>query len=492
MKASASLLRRCACSRIAGVRAWGWLMVVVMMTSLSAQGDGAREFLIQNWTREDGLTGNTVTAVAQTPNGYLWVGTLNGLARFDGVRFVAIDLRKLAGQRDPSVFSLHVDRQGDLWIGMGDGHLIRFSHGEFTAQLPPSRQTGDRYIQRMAEDGAGGLWTLNFEGGVNQSTESVFKEVSAKHEVLALIPRAAGGVWAASRGELLKSEGSQLKCVWDESQEPGFQLESLAPAREGGCWMAGNGLIRRFEGGEVRETRAKIQEKHATVTGFLEDREGNIWLGSYGGGIMVFDKDGISKRLTREQGLPSDLVRCLFEDREGNLWAGLEAKGLVRIRRAMFASYGRMEGSSDETVLCMCEGEAGEVWIGTNGDGVYRIKNGEIRHYGAKDGLANQFVWALHLDRNRKLWAGTWGGGLFRLEGERFLETSQEFGQTPVVLALHEEEKGRHWRGQRTAPKRVIEAIEEGRRRTFTVPGDLPRMEVRVIAELVAVLRTEA
>jgi len=469
---------------IPGLRGfWAGLMLVLLATSPSVRGNGAREFLIQNWTREDGLPGSTVTAVAQTPDGYLWVGTLNGLVRFDGVRFVGVDLGKLAGQRNSSVFCLHADRQGDLWIGMGDGQLIRFSHGEFTSHMPPSYQTADRYIQRMADDKAGGLWTLNYEGGVSRLTGSTFNEVAAGPEHLALIPNAAGGVWIASRSELKLSAGNELTRVWDASREPGFQPESLAAARDGGCWIAGNGCVRRFEGGQLREPRAKLQGKPAAVTGFLEDREGNLWLGTYGGGVEMIDKVGMARQVTREQGLPSDLVRCLFEDRDGNLWAGLEARGLARIRRAMFASYGRAEGFSDETVLSLCEGEHGEVWIGTNGDGVYRIKNRHVQHYGIKEGLTNQFVWALQQDRTGKLWAGTWGGGLYRLENERFVNTGPELGAASVVLALHEDRRGTLWLGQRTGPERVIEAVEHGQRRTFAVPGAEPRLDVRTIAE---------
>ena len=95
----------------------------------------------------------------------------------------------------------------------------------------------------------------------------------------------------------------------------------------------------------------------------------------------------------------ANLVRCLFQDREGNLWAGLEARGLVRIRHALFASYARTAGMSDETVLCVSEDDGGNTWLGTNGEGVYRIaRDGRVRQYGLNEGLSNLFVWTLQPD----------------------------------------------------------------------------------------------
>jgi ligand-binding sensor domain-containing protein/signal transduction histidine kinase len=457
--------------------------MVVILTTHPALGVGAREFLIQNWTREDGIPGTTVTAVSQTPDGYLWLGTFGGLARFDGVRFVTLDLRQKAGVPDVSISSLRTDEHGNLWIGTSGGHLVRMSHGEFTTYLPPSRQTADRYVQRIAEDKSGAIWALNYEGGLSRMTGGSFQEIATQAGILALVADAGGKLWVASRKELLNSENGQLQWVWGASQEPDFQARALAPAREGGCWIVGNGRVRLFKDGRPQEARAALVEKETAVLGFLEDREGSLWLGTYGEGVMVLDPGGGRKRLTREQGLPSNLVRCLFEDREGNVWTGMEGRGLARIRRAMFASYGRTESVSDETVLAACEGNEGDIWIGTNGDGAYRIRPETTHHFGVNEGLANPFVWSLRKDRAGTVWAGTWGGGLFRFEDARFRDTAGDYGPTPVVLALHEDRQGTLWLGQRTGPDRLIEAIERGKRRTLAVPGELPRLEVRSIEE---------
>ncbi len=474
-------------SRIFSVafRQWlRWFPVVPALLMVQAAGaNGAREFLIQNWTRDLGLPGNTVTTVAQTPDGYLWVGTLGGLARFDGVRFLSMDLRRTAGVSERAVVALFADRQRSLWIGSGDGALVRYAQGTFTVFRPPSRQTADRPLRRLAETREGALWMLNFEGAVYRFAGGAFQPGTDRSDLGALTGDLAGGVWAASRSELYRDQGGQLAVAWSSEQEPGFQPAALAVARSGGCWVAGNGTARRFAAGQWRETRGALPDHEAAWSGFLEDGEGSLWLSSYGGGVSRLGRDGTLRRLTRETGLPSNLVRCLFADTEGDLWAGLEGKGLVRIRHSLFASYSPAEGLSSEAILCGCEGEDGEVWLGTNGDGVQRIQAGQIRQYGFKEGLTNQFVWSLLRDREGRVWAGTWGGGLFRFEGERFVEAVPELGPGAVVLALHEDARGTLWLGQRRTRDRHIDALEGGRRHTYEIPGDQPRIDVRGIAE---------
>jgi len=445
-------------------------------------GDGSREFLIQSWTRDSGIPGDTVTAIAQTPDGYLWVGSFGGLARFDGVRFVSLDLRHAAGVSDTSVTCLRADRAGRLWIGTGDGHLIRKTGDSFQTFLPPSRQSADRYVQRMAEDAQGLLWTLNYEGSLSRSDGRLFVPINHPEGMLALVAGEADTVWAATSNQLLRAAGNQLQPVWGGTRHPEFVVGALATARAGGCWTAANGVVRRFRDGWTGEALAVTGYRSAAVLGFLEDRVGGLWLGTYGEGVFVVGTNGQVKHLTRRKGLPSDLVRCLFEDREGNVWAGLEGRGLARIRRALFASYGQTEGLSDETVLACCEGREGDIWVGTNGEGVYRIHRDDIQRYGSRDGLANQFVWALQEDRAGNLWAGTWGDGLFQLVDNRFVRSAQPAGGA-IILALCADQTGRLWLGQRTGPNRVLQSLRDGRLESLPVPGHLPRLETRHIVE---------
>lgn len=449
----------------------------------SVLGANPREFLVQSWTRESGLPANTVTAVTQTPEGYLWIGTFGGLARFDGVRFTTIDLRQCVGLEDSLITSLATDSRGTLWVGGGDGSLVQFNHDGVMRRMPPSHRTTDRPLRRTVEAADGALWLLNYEGVLNRLTGDAFQEVAVRPDFSALVADTGQRVWVAAGNELLWDDGGQLALAWSATNEPGFLPEAMTAARTGGCWVAGNAQLRRFEAGRPREVRHLPQFKASSVSAMVEDQKGSVWIATYGEGLVMCDKDGRCRSLNRAQGLPSDLVRCLFEDREGNLWAGSEGRGLIRIRRATFLSYGTEQGMSGETILCVKESQAGDVWIGTNGEGVYRIRNDEVKHYGQDEGLTNPFVWALHCSREGAVWAGTWGGGLFRLDGERFVNTRADYGELPVVLALHEDTQGTLWIGQRLANARQIVALQGGSRRGYDVPGNARGIDVRCIAE---------
>lgn len=459
------------------------LAALAILWTLPAWGSGPKEFMIQNWTREHGLPGNTVTGVAQTPDGYLWAGTFGGLARFDGVKFATIDIGKHVGPQHSMIVSLAADSRGTLWAASGDGCLVEMNRGWVASHVPPSHETADRPVRRVAQAADGALWILNYEGKLSRRTDDIFQEVAERPDFVTLAADASRRIWVAARDELMLDAGDKLICTWDARREPGFRPEALALARAGGCWVVSNGRLRRFEAGEPRETRGQLETQLSHPSGLVEDHEGNLWISTYGAGLAVVDKDGVSRHLGRAQGLPSDLVRCVFEDDEGNIWAGLEGRGLACIRRGTFVSYGRAEGMSGETVLCACEGEDGEVWIGTNGDGVYRIKAGEVQRFGASEGLSNPFVWSLCYDRAGRLWAGTWGGGLFKMENRRFASAQPEPAEPPVVLAIYQDTRGTLWLGKRIVNGCRIEAIERGELRSYAVPGESRGIDLRCIAE---------
>ncbi|OQB88464.1 MAG: Sensor histidine kinase LiaS [Verrucomicrobia bacterium ADurb.Bin118] len=457
----------------------GWLWGLV--TTVTVFGAPPREFICHNWTREDGLPANTVTAIAQTPEGYLWVGTFGGLARFDGVRFVKVDLHQLTGLPDSLITTLATDVQGTLWIGAGDGSLVQYDHTIGVRHMPPTRATTDQPLRRIVETADGTLWTLNFEGVLSRFRDGAFQEVTVRPDLKTLAADTQQRVWVANGTELLQVEGQRLVSSWGGIDEPGFKLEALAAAQTGGCWLATHDQVQRLESGQVRESRCLPTQRTAPTSALIEDREGNVWVATYGDGLFVCDQAGSCQALNRTQGLPTDLVRCLFEDREGNLWAGTEGRGLVSVRRATFLSYGSDQGMSEETILCADEDPTGAVWVGSNGEGAYRIRNGEVKNFGSAEGLTNLFVWALHASRDGTVWAGTWGGGLFCWQGDRFRNTREEYGALSVVLALHEDAQGILWLGQRLTQTRQIEALKGGQREIYVVPGDAPGIEVRSI-----------
>lgn len=458
------------------------LALLIALTSLPCPG-APREFLLQRWTRDEGLPASTVAAVAQTPEGYLWIGTSGGLARFDGVRFTRVDLKKLAGVQAQRISSLSVSRDGALWISSDDGLLVRFSQGRFSTYLPPSKGSPDRPIRKLVESG-NEIWALNYEGIIARLAEGNFREVSQPFKLTSLAVDPSGQIWVGAEDRLLRWSSTHLEPVVERTPEQPFQAQALKGAKAGGCWVVGDGMVRRFEGGLPVETRVMPKQVSAPVSDIVEDADGNLWLATYGDGIVILGPDKTTHVLSRAQGLPSGVVRCLFKDNEENFWAGFEGKGLVRIRRSVFSSYGSAEGLSGETVLCMCEGPNGEIWVGTNGDGLKEIlPNGQVISYGQNEGLSNPFVWSLNCDRSGTIRAGTWGGGLFRLQNGRFVSETGRSALPPIVRAMHEDRQGLLWVGFQSGQAGAVQFISNGIAIPFELPLNLPRISVHTITE---------
>ena len=170
-----------------------------------------------------------------------------------------------------------------------------------------------------------------------------------------------------------------------------------------------------------------------------EDGENRLWVATLGDGLFRFDTNGDLLRLTSQNGLPTDFVRCVMQDREGSVWVGTEGGGLCRLKRSKFQTFGVNEGLCSDQVMAVAAAQDGGLWIGTDGDGLDHWKNGRVRHYGFMDGLKNGHVWSVLQDHRGKVWAGTWDG---------IYELARRTHST--VFPTGKQSAGRCWRYTRT------------------------------------------
>jgi ligand-binding sensor domain-containing protein/signal transduction histidine kinase len=445
------------------------------------------QYRIDVWTAEDGLPQSSVTAIVQTRDGYLWLGTFGGMTRFDGSKFKVFDPGNTTQQPSSRVVSLFEDRHGAVWIGTEDGQLTRDVGGRLEVFSPPNRGTVSRFIKGFAETADGSLWLLSGEGQVLSMSSGRFA-VSETNWGLqgtaakAIATDSRGRLWVGTEKELAVLEDGKFVSAWDQAREPKFGVDGLSSSGAGGLWVAGNGRLRRFEKGRWVADYGAYPWTKGVLSKMLEDRQGQVWVGVYRSGVFRFATNGAVLGLSRTEGLPGNLVRSLLEDSEGNIWAGTDGHGLARVKPAVFRSYGREQGLSSDQVLTVCEGQDGELWIGTNGEGINRLKDGVVEHYGASEGLTNEYVWSVCQTRNKVLWAGTWGGGLFKREGRRFQPMGVEGPSGPVVCALYEDQGGSLWLGQiRNSPQVAI--LRGGQLSPVTLLLTQPGLDARAVVE---------
>jgi ligand-binding sensor domain-containing protein/signal transduction histidine kinase len=452
---------------------------------------GAAEFLLRNWQTEDSLPDNTITAIQQTTNGYLWLGTFNGLVRFDGVQFKTYDSANTPELRSSRILSLLADDKGALWIGTEGGGLLCLNNQRFSevplAALGGASQSAS--ISSLFQETNGTVWAA-LEGG------SVARILGARVDVLHLTNGIALDLlgqltadeavrhWLLARNDLLTFRAGSWFSRPSQVPPSGTEITAVQRSRNGSVWLAfprnllqissRDGIVSRTThpwGGEFSS---------ALVTAVTEDRQGVLWVGTLNNGLFHSSSSGgtnLFLPVVKEGPLSQNVISALFEDRDGLLWAGTYRGGLFRIKRSNVATE-QPPGAGEVNVETVCAARDGSVWLGTGGAGLYRFKDGAFARFTETNGLANLHVCSVFEDSRTNLWVGTWGG-LFLRQGDAFRPAVGAQKLPERTLALFEDRAGDLWVGTYGGLAR-----RHGTDSTlFTTADGLSHPDVRVMAE---------
>ena len=360
-----------------------------LLTAGSALGLNPQNSLTQYnramWTQASGLPQDTIKAIAQTSDGYLWLGTDEGLSRFDGYEFVnfSTDNGLLPSN---AIESLAVGRDDVLWIGTANG-LVRYRAGQFRT-FTTADGLPDNYILSVCEDHNGVLWLASgvylnrFENGkfTTYAPDSLLPVRRAR----AIYEDSSHTLLIAGLGGLVKKSGDSFVPVISTPASLGLFF-SIARDREGSYWIGGRVLVRQTAGGKVEVFHLKGASPSAMVRSVIQDRDGNVWIGTTQGISRFVDGRFIPQALYGR--VTDNWVHRLFEDREGNLWVGM-SNGLYRFHDPSFTNYGREEGFPSDEPLSVHQDRRGHIWIGYHGDGLLEIDGKKHRTYTTNDGLA--------------------------------------------------------------------------------------------------------
>ncbi len=424
-----------------------FLGVVAWLSATAASGD----FRVDVWQTEEGLPHNTVTALTQTQDGYLWLGTQGGLVRFDGVRFTVLDTHNTPEFPSDRIVQLAEAPDGTLWIGTELGGVVSVREGRLSVYRSAGRGTAHNYARVLATTPQGGLWMVSCEWELLRFTEGRFEREEAggllAGEPCYGVSVEGDRVWAGTGTSLLCQGPEGWMRQWGPESESDFRVEAMAPAREGGCWVAAHRRLRRFGPNGCEADRGAYAWTNRPVYALHEDRDDGLWVATLGAGVHRYAPEGVLS-FTMNEGLPNDLVRCVIEDREGNVWLGTEGGGLCRLKPSPFRVVGLREGLPSEQVLSVSESGDGSLWVGTNGDGLTRMKDGAVERFGPLQGLDNGHVWSVLTDARGRVWAGTWDGLFARDEQGRFQRRSDNLTVNGPVLGLFADTAQALWVGQ--------------------------------------------
>lgn len=398
-------------------------------------------YVTRTWQVEQGLPQNKVTAVVQTRDGYLWAGTYNGLARFDGVHFTVFDDNNTPELHSRRITSLYEAGDGTLWIGTESGDVSRYKDGHFTAVPLHANWSGGK-IYAITADDTGDVWLLNEAGELVRARDGKLLSPAAGvvSKVVALARGQDGTIWVEREGVVSALKDGRLTV--DVSTND--YVQGICAARDGGLWVACNSGIRKWKNGKWALNLGAAPWGWDIVANFKETSAGVLAGGTSGNGLWLLftvQTNLPALHLDHTTGLPSDWVISLWNDRENDLWCGTGA-GLVVIRPSNLETVSPPDKWKSRPVLSVLPAPDGTLWIGTEGAGLYRLQHGVWTNFFSEQGIRNPYVWSLAADDAGKIWAGTWGGGLFAQKDDAFdfapeLENFRE--PAPVLLFLHDE-----------------------------------------------------
>jgi diguanylate cyclase (GGDEF)-like protein len=440
------------------------------------------------WTTRDGLPHNLVHNVVQTPDGYLWFATWEGVARYNGREFKVFDRGSVPELRDNGVRALRPDRKGGLWLGTSRGGVSHYRDDQWRTITRAEGLAQDE-IMDLLEDREGRLWVATESAGISRmdgtTMEQFTRAAGLPSEVMyELAEEADGTMWAATAEGLARFDGRAFQAQGPSTGLPPGQVFSLAAGREGGLYVGTETGVYRRVGARFEPLHPDLPEDN--IFRMLIDRQGALWIGTVNGGLFRHGAHGV-EQLTSVRGLPNNRVSALFEDREGSIWVGTNA-GLLRLRDAPFTTFttehglpddyvratiadasGRLwvgtsrglgwmrdgrfgtltrtDGLPGDSILSLANSRDGSLWIGTYSNGAVRWKDGVRQVIGADDGLVGNQVRALLEGRDGTLWIGT-TRGLGRYDGNRVRNLTTADGlPRDFIIALHEDQGGRIWIG---------------------------------------------
>jgi ligand-binding sensor domain-containing protein/signal transduction histidine kinase len=407
----------------------------------------ATQYGLDIWLTRDGLPQNSVKAIAQTRDGYLWLGTWGGLARFDGVRFTIFNRANTPGLRDSRITALAEDAEGNLWIGTAAGGLSRFRNGVFEAYRSDddtSYEERSRWqIRSIARSRDDALWIGTSGGGFRRFKNGKFGSLLMdRHVVRAIFEDRSGQLWVATSDGVLELSSTEPEAFQIRRHLlPGHVVNGIYQDRAGTIWIAARGGLTRVSGERVTSFGSAEGFPADAALSVCEDRDGSLWIGTMGNGLVRLRGERFDT-LTVRDGLSSGFVSALYEDREGSLWIGSN-DGLNRLRDTRFTTITTREGLSADAVVSIVAARNGTVWIGTEGGGLNRLSGVQIQRYTTESGLRSNYMGALFEASDGAVWI-TGDSVVTRLkDGKPHVYTAADGVPEGFVSAIAEDRHGR-------------------------------------------------
>lgn len=429
------------------------------------------QYTLDKWSEIQGLPQNSIYSVLQTKDGYLWIGTQEGLARFDGVTFSLFNKDNTPELTSNQIKCMYEDSKDDLWIGTLNGGILLYRDGVFST-IPVLENLSGKAVYVILEISNGIFWigtdgngVYRYDRGAGTLTNYTSANGLPTDTIKSIFEDSKGRIWLGAIGGFClydkKTHGFTVFYIsFDDNGNPitGEKMNKEAvntifEDSKGNLWIGATNDLFRMEDKKLisYQSRIHVNDEKLYVSNILEDRDKNLWIATRYSGLVRY-KDGNFSFLGKDHGLEQNYVMALCEDNEGNLWLGGSYTGLFRLKDNKFTVTGAKEGLPSDIVWTIYEDSAGGLWFGTNG-GITRFKDGRIKTLTQQNGLSHNTVDTILEDSKGSLWVGTDEGlnRLPNLDANRFrLDKALEDLIDGYIPSIMEDSAGNVWIGMLT------------------------------------------
>ncbi len=426
----------------------------------------AGPWFYRGWQADDGLPGDNVTGVTQTEDGYLWIATQTGLARFDGIRFENIKMP--LGRAHPIIRALLQDDSGRLWLAEEGGVLVRLLGGK---PLSLSSRDGLSRAQplEMAQDVTGAVWLSSGDGSVSRVSGETVRRFTAAEGLpeggaCCLARDSQKQLWFAKAGQVGIFREGQFQTLLT-LPERSIHLQAR---RAGGVWICAGDRLMYYLPEGLRVDVATLPPDTTPVrpTALFEDADGAVWVGTIAGGLFRCEGSNVTRIETSHR-----RIRTVTQDSEGNIWVGTDGGGLNRLRRQVVEIQGKDAGLPFDTVRSACEDAAGNIWVVTQNGDVVNNTGGSWKTISASDTWPGGLATCVACDRDGVVWIGTFSHGLCRWQEGKLALLRRAAGLAQVsIRSLFVDSRENLWIAFSQGD--VLQRFSQGQFRNYDLPPD--------------------
>ncbi len=466
------------------------------------------------WSTDNGLPNNSLYSIIQTRDGYLWLATLDGLVRYDGVRFMVFNTANSKWLPHNRFTALYEDRQGALWIGTEGGGLVHHKAGKSVIY---TKKDGlpDEVITAIEQDEAGKLLVATFYGFARLEGDrfvSYLPPLPQPHRVFGFGERKGGAwnfgqtgphklgdaialsyrtlkipdgtivysahedrsgvLWIGTEAGLIRLQNGSPRLFTEKDGLPKAAVKIVKEDRAGNFWIGTNDGLYQFKDGSF----IKLGLAGNRITDILQDREGILWI-TTGNGLWRMSKQVVTA-YTDKQGLAANNVYPIYEDRAGRVWLGTWERGVTVYQAGRFRPFSLYPELLRFLVTAFAEDASGRLWIGAHGR-VGRLENGTLQDFTFLLSKEGQPVMAILPDRNGNVWLGTDSGLLKYRDGVVTRYTAKEGLAGENVRRLLEDRQGRIW----VATYSGLTCIADGKMTSWKKQNGLANEAIRALYE---------